>query len=386
MITAVTCHKGWPCQCPQARYHRPPYRPEWGFASSMAVLCHCQWNTRHGTYRTCSIILLLLLLGPISYWYKQYASRSSRLSVLRKHLNPGVSIIETIHSANIYIPHTSVDDDIKTSMKYFVNNSRKRYFVSSTDMKPLLCATFIHGDNKSFNTLTNDIMNMIGSCDWAIYVYGGDIPLSATYHSYLSRLTLYLPRNNNIVAFEYNISRTDILLKHGHNMNDITSHSYNMRIFPKPMLMTLLTPLINSYTYTWVFDGDISISSVDINSLLTAIECSYHDPVLVSQPLIYENTQAYEYLNHRAWAHPRYSHVIAAETRFIEIQAPIFRSVFLEWYIENMISRVIWAIHILGAGRLTHLSDGVDVHQGDCRPVESTEHALTCLNAGVYIT
>ena len=113
-------------------------------------------------------------------------------------------------------------------------------------------------------------------------------------------------------------------------------------------------------------------------------------PVLVSQPLIAGDVQKYRYLNNADWArglrsylrrtgtkaappctvsvlrhhgwqvkprkptdlppgHPAMPTLVAAETGFIEVQAPVFEAHFLTWWVRFLVTPLLGAAHVLGA-------------------------------------
>ena len=89
--------------------------------------------------------------------------------------------------------------------------------------------------------------------------------------------------------------------------------------------------------------------------------------VLVSQPLLQEKTQIYKYFHSDAWKAEEkkmqysplsffqptktssHTTIIAAETRFIEIQAPLFDAYFFHWFLRYFVVPLLGASHVLGA-------------------------------------
>lgn len=330
-----------------------------------------QWTYKKFIIYLFVLFILYVFSLQIFNLYRLYQSKVKRLAVLRSEFSQGIKVNDIIENAMRYVPSSPqnrfVVDSINTYISDTVVSDRDSVFDKGSGLGPiknvnsnqndLLCATFIGSNDASMNQLSKRLQSMIGSCDWAIYVYGGDMDIAAAYK--LQLIHMKLPKNNKIVAYEYNISRYDILQKYGRYdgnstnlMKDYHKCPFNHKIFPKPMLMTLLIPLLHSYQYVWTFDGDISISSMDIDRLFHNLRSSLGGPILVAQPLIFDNTQVYEYLNYDSWNKETYRDVIAAETRFIEIQAPIFDAKYLTWYLRNIVSSVLWAVHILGAGKL----------------------------------
>lgn len=63
------------------------------------------------------------------------------------------------------------------------------------------------------------------------------------------------------------------------------------------MLLTALLPVLDLsvYSYVWIFDGDIYLQDFDMNTFSKTVRCSFPIPPLVSQPLVYENSQVNRY-------------------------------------------------------------------------------------------
>ena len=88
---------------------------------------------------------------------------------------------------------------------------------------------------------------------------------------------------------------------------------------------------------------------------------------MISQPLLQEKTQIYKYFHSDAWKAeeqkmqkdpfsyfkptntPPHATIIAAETRFIEIQAPLIDAYFFRWFLQFFVVPLLGASHVLGA-------------------------------------
>jgi hypothetical protein len=297
-------------------------------------------------------VLVVALIHQLSSLYDRYINRQARLKVLTEHIS-GISVSALIETAHKYGFKRDLEDVIKSSIKLHAKSHVEEKRKADRMINRMLCVTFTNADEDSLCTLTKRLQSMIDSCDWIIYVFGGNMTLADEFNAQIPSLTL--PYSNRIVNFAYNMSRSDILLQYGifpeAELEEVRSAvlrlPYNQKIFPKPMLMATLIPLLDQYQYTWIFDGDISISSVNITHVLHNLQCAFAHTPYVAQPLVYEDTQAYDYLNLKSWS--SYPDVIAAATGFIEIQAPIFQSSFLAWYLKNIVGRAMWPTHILGA-------------------------------------
>jgi hypothetical protein len=90
----------------------------------------------------------------------------------------------------------------------------------------------------------------------------------------------------------------------------------------------------------------IEHSKMMMMTRLMLVTGAFESAPLVAQPLIYENTQAYDFLNYRAWEdHPAL--IIAAAAGFIEIQTPVLHSGFLQWFLSHVVARMLLPSYIL---------------------------------------
>lgn len=126
--------------------------------------------------------------------------------------------------------------------------------------------------------------------------------------------------------------------------NDPTS-LYNPYFYSKVGMLQYLLPYLSHYRHAWILDGDLSLIPLDMYWFARIHQCSLFDVPLVAQPLIHENTQFYRYTHRRSWTN---SNILASTTGFIEIQAPLIDTLFLEWYIMAFVVPMSPALHILG--------------------------------------
>jgi hypothetical protein len=288
---------------------------------------------------------------------------------------PGVRVIDLVNASAKYLFNHSMEHALKRSVKKFISHSYLSmsnqsssliaHASTSTSFIPhaphyrLLCATVVQANQRSFDLLTSNIINMSEGCRWAIFVYAGDMKLAADYEVQLKSMDLH---GSIIVSYQYNISRLAIMEEYGiypERFYDgfpsqseavrhaFESHHYNIFTFPKPIVLMLLIPILHDYSYVWLIDGDLDLKGFDLARLLTNLECAFDRPIIVGQPLIYENTQYYEYINYRGWQNHT-GEILAAATGFIEMQTPIFHSLYFEWFLRNFVARMIWPLHILG--------------------------------------
>jgi hypothetical protein len=251
------------------------------------------------------------------------------------------------------IPHENDSNLLHTELK---ESAKIAIAARSEAPLRLLCTTLTEASAENLDKLTGKLRTyMQGGCDWALLVYRGDMHIAAAYKEVLSTIDL---NGSRVVLFAYDSNRLDILDRYGKFPKDmltnrtsiaqaIYGNRYNHKLFPKPMLLTALIPLLADYQYVWIFDDDIEVANYNVTALLKKLICSFDSRPYISQPLIHHHTQFYDYLNQQSWEHR--PDIIVSETGFIEIQTPIFHTGFLNWYLRNIVGRVLWQVHTLGA-------------------------------------
>jgi hypothetical protein len=263
-----------------------------------------------------------------------------------------VTVRELINASSRYLLPTPNEDKIRGSMRRFINDAEHTLNRSSFR---LLCVTIMESSKMAFKKLINMMFTLKGDCHWAILMTHGDMQLA----NHLNRTFHYLRLNRSrIVLFEYTTSRLDVLTKYGifdpsigktpiEIRNAIARMPFNHKILPKPLILTSLIPIARKYEYVWVLDNDIDIAGYNTSQLLRNIHCSFRHKPLIAQPLIHESTQLYKYLNYNTWRN-RNSNILAVEMRFIEKQTPIFRGIFLEWFLTYIGGLLLLPVHVLG--------------------------------------
>lgn len=130
---------------------------------------------------------------------------------------------------------------------------------------------------------------------------------------------------------------------------------YNTILYPKIILFVTYFKYFKSYDYIWSLDDDMSLQDFDMQYFCDILFCSFKGVPIVSQPLIAENTQQYTYLNYQPWTFVQqkedenHNRVIrSVPSGFIEIQAPLFNSFFLEFYTMAFIVPLLTPTFILG--------------------------------------
>lgn len=300
---------------------------------------------------TIAILVVVIVIRLSIYIHVKYKSRQKRLLVLNEFIDDNILVSTLINTADKYSSKKSIDLQTRDSIRTFISSLKTTNHNALSFRSDLLCVTFVKGDNESLDLLKR---KLVKCNNWGLFVYGNTVNASL-FDDFRSQL-IFIKANINIVFFEYNISRYEVLLKYSkqnYTLDELLTIPYNKQIFPKPMMIALLSTALDRFKYVWIFDEDIHFDdNFDVQRLLRFIKCSFNNSQpLISQPLIYDNTQTYDFLNEVSWRDERFLDMTlyAAQTRFIEIQAPIFDSMYLKWYIENVLSEILLPAHILGA-------------------------------------
>jgi hypothetical protein len=301
-----------------------------------------------------SLIMLILLVFLI----KSSLSSSEDVS-LNPTLDGNVKVQSILNSSLEYPIKPLYRPDIDRLLDDYLEEDSLTNGIMTKPSLPLLCVTFIEGNRHQLATLHHRIVAPNGTCHWAIIMFRGSKQLAHAAERALQKVDL---KGHKIVLFDYAMDRQKILDRYGvfddrmfasSKLNRsmtieeaLNRHPYNTKFFPKPMLLMNLIPIASTYDYVWFFDGDIFLHGFDIPRFLRNLHCAFDKAPIIAQPLVSENTQIYWYFNYMPWkAHPG---VIAHETRFIEMQTPVFNGHFLEFYLSQVIGRLLWPLHILG--------------------------------------
>lgn len=256
-----------------------------------------------------------------------------------------------MNASTKYLPPEPNEEKIRSSIREFIHNANHIHRSSFR----LLCTIIMESSKMAFKKLINMMFTLKGDCHWAILISHGDMQLAM----HLNRTFHYIRLNRSrIVLFEYGNSRLDVLTKYGifdksigrtpiEIRNSIARVPYNKMILPTPIILTSLISVARKYEYVWVFDNDIDIAGYNISRLLRTIHCSFRHKPVVLQPLIFDNTQLYPYLNYDTWFY-RDTNILALESKFIEKQTPIFRGLYLEWFLTSITGLLLWPMHVLG--------------------------------------
>jgi hypothetical protein len=186
--------------------------------------------------------------------------------------------------------------------------------------KHLLCATFVNSTHEA--SKKNLIKNMKSSyfdCDWAIVIYGGSKEVICNHHEYQKYFVF--------------CNHTHALKKHP----DLMAFKH----IPKPLMFFDVLPYLPDYQYVVLFDEDISVQEFNFSAYNEIFHCSFYPspPPLISQGLVREESQDFPFLRPSGWKD--LPDVIASEAVFIEQQMPLINTVFLKWFVEHVMSRVV---------------------------------------------
>jgi hypothetical protein len=232
-----------------------------------------------------------------------------------------------------------------------------------------LCSTYIRWSQSSLEILANNIKFTSTFCDWLIVVYNSqdrtnfemesqlERKLEEMHHTKSKSITILTApvKDEAIQVFQVLCQKYvdknihEEFVKEAENpcqiLNDVELSVYNAALYSKASLIILALEYLSNYKYIWVLDGDIDLTQLDLKRFAEIIFCSFRRPPIITQPLIHENTQFYRYLHRSSWKN---SKVIATAVGFIEIQAPIFDTIFLEWFTLSFLLPLVPAMTILG--------------------------------------
>lgn len=210
----------------------------------------------------------------------------------------------------------------------------------------VLCAVFMMPTPENVATLKANIELQAAAesggvtCDWAVVAYGAANADAA--RAALEELTSSAQRKRGVkvVYFDSPPPLRQLLAAHGHE--DI-SFTPSTTYYPKPLLYLQLARLLASYEYVWLLDDDISLEGSQLPVALQALRCAFSPspPALVGQLLITGGRQSYSYLNSDGWTQRR---IVAAKSRFIELQAPLVDTGFFLWFLQAVVVPMMPAI------------------------------------------
>ena len=223
-----------------------------------------------------------------------------------------------------------------------------------THRKRILCALFTDFSKSSLNTFQlnmNESKNHRFDCDWAIIGYKGD-PFILKQMKNIAR-----EAGVHLAYADFALPLLEMVERHWPGHED---PSYNIRekvhlakMYPKPLLYFSIRTVAKLYQYVWTLDNDVILNGTHVNfqKLYSDLQCGLysHEPPLLSQLTSIDNGNLnpfYPYLHSNAWQNSTVNMVTSA---FVEIQSPIFHTLFFEWFLDSIISPLIAPILITGA-------------------------------------
>ncbi len=243
--------------------------------------------------------------------------------------------------------------------------------VDVSKRKGVLCSTFIKWSSATLELLVHNMNHSAAVCDWLIIAYDSQnhtnyemelhlrnqlliVGVQAIHrHGFLTVVTAP-HKQDSMEAFR---GMCDNYAKHFIREDFIEEYDpcgiasrtrfiqFNPSLYSKASLFLMILEFLPNYKYVWTLDSDIDLRSLDMKKFFHILQCSFKHTPIISQPLIHENNQVYQYLHKDYW---RNVTAFASAIEFIEIQAPIFETSFLEYFILAFILPFLPAMVVLG--------------------------------------
>jgi hypothetical protein len=239
----------------------------------------------------------------------------------------------------------------------------------------VLCSTFIKWKENGHSLLLGNINHTQHFCNWLVVVYNSEertnyeMEQSLARHAQEMKLTLPLETSSDFLTIltaphkedsleAFQVMCNNYVLHHLHSeslhgfdpcfplYSNESLSVYNPLLYSKATLLMLTLEFLPKYQYLWFLDSDLDLLSLDLRKYQETLHCAFVKPPLISQPLISENTQFYRYLHKSSWKNTK---ALASAVGFIEIQAPLFETTFLEWFILSFIVPLVSPMVVLGA-------------------------------------
>lgn len=245
----------------------------------------------------------------------------------------------------------------KIAIEYGIKDLLNRTNVT----KLLLCSTFIKADYKNLEVLYSNMNLMRDQCDWAIIFYGGDDDLMNLFCSAATKdMIEYISVTNKMIKLNDTYNSHRLPLRVPSCKKAEASHQPKISIpigdgvyvkqylsIPKSVLYQELLVLLPHYHIAFLMDEDISLKGFSFTRFVRKWACAFWPNIapMITQPLIAESTQYFEYVHEQVWKvdlqhKKRYSKAIAATVGLVEQQVPIFNAAFLEWYIKRVLINI----------------------------------------------
>lgn len=227
--------------------------------------------------------------------------------------------------------------------------------------KLLLCSTFIKADYKNLEVLYSNMNLMRNQCDWAVIFYGGDDDLMNLFCLAATKdMIEYISVTNKMIKLNDTYNSHRLPLRVPSCKKAEASHQPKISIpvgdgvyvkqylsIPKSVLYQELLVVLPHYHIAFLMDEDISLKGFSFTRFVRKWACAFWPNMapMITQPLIAESTQYFEYVHEQVWKvdlqhKKRYSKAIAATVGLVEQQVPIFNAAFLEWYIKRVLINI----------------------------------------------
>lgn len=198
----------------------------------------------------------------------------------------------------------------------------KKWMERKEPRKPLLCGVFTTSSGKHTPTLLRNMQLTENICDWAVILYDGDE--SELCQGKIKERSVLCKRN------------ADSLKKRTKKIGD---YSFTLSL-PKTAMYSDFLPVVENYERVLLFDEDISADGFNVKNFFKAWDCITEYPPMVSQPLIFESTQYFRWVNANFWEKKFLKDIYLNEILYIEQQIPAFDAKFFQWFTASVISRV----------------------------------------------
>ena len=189
----------------------------------------------------------------------------------------------------------------------------------------VLCVTFLRASmDTSVKVTFKNVALTTAFCKWALVIYRGSDEDVANVCSDAA-----LRRGTDIKDQIVHCQRTEHAVERTKN--------FNQKAVPKTILYRDLLPYLPDYERVFLLDEDISLYGVDLDKYMAIWDCAFlghAQKPLITQPLIAESTQFFDFVNAEHWKGKRY---MAAGVGLIEQQVPFFDAIFFEWFVRRVL-------------------------------------------------
>ena len=189
----------------------------------------------------------------------------------------------------------------------------------------LLCVVFMKASVNNLVTVLSNMQRLGDACDWAVIFYAGEYKeeVKVCSHPKLkSRLVL--------------CTRPRATLRVNDGVDVSNSKEHLSKSVPKTVLYRSLLPLLPNYERIFLLDEDISLVEFDYNIYSEVWDCAFRhqSPPLITQAVVAEDTQFFDFVSERSW---RDKNIVATASGLVEQQAPLFDSIFFEWFVKRVL-------------------------------------------------